>query len=237
MQHPTPFRFFKAWTSHEDCERVVKEERNKQVVGNPMAYLQTKLKRLKVALRAWNKEVFGNIDANVKLAMNEAPFRSLISDVPIFVGKPKAIQFQAMAGRIKVKLATWKGSLLSIMGRVQLVRSVIHGMLVSSFHVYRWSKNMLKKICTVTWKTVCTPYEVGGLDLRPLSKINESLMLLLCWKMLSRNDHGLFSVAILRMFNLVRGSVLASSGSSPLPIAVAGDRTVVLPTKFSVNHH
>ncbi|MCI90876.1 hypothetical protein A2U01_0112170, partial [Trifolium medium] len=29
----------------------------------------------------------------------------------------------------------------------------------------------------------------------------------------------------------------ASSGSSPLPIAVAGDQTVVLHTKFSVNHH
>ncbi|MCI50386.1 hypothetical protein A2U01_0071630, partial [Trifolium medium] len=38
-------------------------------------------------------------------------------------------------------------------------------------------------------------------------------------------------------FNLVQGSVLTSSGSSPLPITVAGDRTVVLPTKFSDNHH
>jgi hypothetical protein len=113
---------------------------------------------------------------------------------PIFVGKPRAIQFQAMADRIKVKLATWKGSLLSIMGRVQLVRSVIHGMLVYSFHVYWWPNNMLKnrdawicnfvwsgdintkKICTFACKTVCTPYEVGGLDLRPLSKINDSLL-------------------------------------------------------------
>ncbi|MCI46057.1 hypothetical protein A2U01_0067297, partial [Trifolium medium] len=33
------------------------------------------------------------------------------------------------------------------------------------------------------------------------------------------------------------GSVLASSGSIPLPIAVAEDRTVVIPTKFSINHH
>ncbi|MCI69462.1 hypothetical protein A2U01_0090724, partial [Trifolium medium] len=32
------------------------------------------------------------------------------------------------------------------------------------------------------------------------------------------------------------GLVLASSGFSPLPIAVAGDRTVVLSIKFSVNH-
>ncbi|MCI75705.1 hypothetical protein A2U01_0096974, partial [Trifolium medium] len=32
-------------------------------------------------------------------------------------------------------------------------------------------------------------------------------------------------------------SVLTSSGSSLLPIAVAGDRSVVISTKFSVNHH
>jgi hypothetical protein len=37
--------------------------------------------------------------------------------------------------------------------------------------------------------------------------------------------------------NVVRGSVLTSSGSRPLPIAVAEDRTAVLPTKFNVNHH
>ncbi|MCH79371.1 wall-associated receptor kinase galacturonan-binding protein [Trifolium medium] len=35
---------------------------------------------------------------------------------------------------------------------------------------------------------------------------------------------------------LIIAQVLASSDSSPLAIAVAGDRTVVLPTKFSVNH-
>ncbi|MCI47148.1 hypothetical protein A2U01_0068389, partial [Trifolium medium] len=38
-------------------------------------------------------------------------------------------------------------------------------------------------------------------------------------------------------FNLVQWSVMASSGSSLLPITVAGDRTGVLPTKFSANHH
>jgi hypothetical protein len=55
---------------------------------------------------------------------------------PIFVGRPKVIHFQAIADKIRIKLSSWKGSLLSIMGRVQLVKSVIHGMLVYSFHVY-----------------------------------------------------------------------------------------------------
>ncbi|MCH82316.1 hypothetical protein A2U01_0003119 [Trifolium medium] len=34
-----------------------------------------------------------------------------------------------------------------------------------------------------------------------------------------------------------RTKVLTSSDSSLLPIAVVGDRTVILPTKFSANHH
>ncbi|XP_019451836.1 PREDICTED: uncharacterized protein LOC109353936 [Lupinus angustifolius] len=36
-----------------------------------------------------------------------------------------------------VKLSAWKGSLLSIMGRVELVRSICQSMLVYSFHVYK----------------------------------------------------------------------------------------------------
>jgi hypothetical protein len=92
------------------------------------------------------------------------------------------------------------------MGRVQLVKSIIHGMLVYSFHVYLWPHSLLKKlekwirnfiwsgdintkkICTVAWKKVCTTYDAGGLDLRPLDKINSSLMLQLCWKFLSSDE-------------------------------------------------
>jgi hypothetical protein len=92
------------------------------------------------------------------------------------------------------------------MGRVQLIRSVIHGMLIYSFHIYMWPKTLLKrldswirnfiwsgdvntrKICTVSWKKICSPYSAGGLDLRSLSNINSSLLLHLCWKLLSSND-------------------------------------------------
>jgi len=65
---------------------------------------------------------------------------------PIFQGKPKCIHFQPIVDRIKVKLATWKGVLLSIMGRVQLVKSIVHGMLVYSFHIYRWPARLLKML-------------------------------------------------------------------------------------------
>lgn len=71
VQHAAPFRFYKAWTSHEDCARVVKEAWAQLVHGSPMLCLQAKLKRLKAALREWNLAMFGNVDHNVNFAIEE----------------------------------------------------------------------------------------------------------------------------------------------------------------------
>jgi len=56
------------------------------------------------------------------------PFNYL--GVPIFIGKPKACYLQPTADKIKHKLSTWKASLLSMAGRLQLIKSVVHGMLI-----------------------------------------------------------------------------------------------------------
>jgi len=69
-------------------------------------------------------------------SVGTVPFQYL--GCTIFQGKPKVIHFRMIADKIKNKLATWKGRIISIMGRVQLVKSIIHGMLVYSFHVYLW---------------------------------------------------------------------------------------------------
>lgn len=62
--------------------------------------------------------------------------------VPLFLGRPWQ---QPITNRIKAKLSKWKGSLLSIMGRVQLVKFVIHCILLYSFDVYSWSVSLLKQ--------------------------------------------------------------------------------------------
>jgi hypothetical protein len=64
------------------------------------------------------------------------PFQYL--GCPIFQGKPKCIYFQHIIDRIKVKLATWKGVLLSIMGMIQLVKFIVHGL---SPLGCRWSRS------------------------------------------------------------------------------------------------
>jgi len=43
-------------------------------------------------------------------------------EVPIFKGKPKVVRRQGAADKVKNKLALWKASLLSIAGRVHMVK-------------------------------------------------------------------------------------------------------------------
>jgi len=119
--------------------------------------------------------------------------------VPIFKGKPKKSYFQPIADKVKVKLAAWKSSLLSMVGRVQLIKSVIQSMLIHCLSIYswpvslikdveRWIRNFLwsgdihqKKLVTVAWHKVCKPIKEGGLGIRNLSTINEAGNLKLCW--------------------------------------------------------
>nr|KYP46815.1 Putative ribonuclease H protein At1g65750 family [Cajanus cajan] len=122
--------------------------------------------------------------------------------VPIFKGKLKASFLLPIVDRIKSKLASWKGNLLSCMGRVLLVRSVLQSMLIHNFQIYKWLVSLLKLIetwfrnliwtgtilhsnpNTVPWHKVCSDFEEGGLGLKSLSEINNAYMLILCWNFL-----------------------------------------------------
>ncbi|XP_019455066.1 PREDICTED: uncharacterized protein LOC109356185 [Lupinus angustifolius] len=112
--------------------------------------------------------------------------KSLFIDYANVSGKPKAIHLQYIADKIVNKLSKWRGSILSIMGRVEIVKSIILSMLGYSFHVYLWPANLLRKMdaniknfiwsgdptinkmVTVVWHKVCTPVKEGGLGIRSL---------------------------------------------------------------------
>jgi len=63
------------------------------------------------------------------------PFNYL--GVSIFVGAPKFRFLQPLVDKVKLKLASWKGKSLSMMGRIQLVNTVIIGFLAYSFNMYK----------------------------------------------------------------------------------------------------
>jgi hypothetical protein len=128
--------------------------------------------------------------------LGSLPFNYL--GIPIFKGKPKSSFLQPIADRIKLKLSAWKASLLSIAGRVQLVRSVIQSMLTYSISVYSWPISLLKdlekcirnfiwsgdiekrKLVTISWQKLCRPLDQGGLNLRSLTSLNSASNLKLC---------------------------------------------------------
>jgi hypothetical protein len=65
---PQQFKFLKMWTLHDDCKNIVAASWNEPVVGCPMFVLSQKLKSLKLKLKTWNKETFGNVHELVKNA-------------------------------------------------------------------------------------------------------------------------------------------------------------------------
>ncbi|MCH82427.1 ribonuclease H protein, partial [Trifolium medium] len=137
-------------------------------------------------------------------SIGSLPFNYL--GVPIFKGRPKVAYLQPIADKIKAKLAAWKASLLSIAGRIQLVKSVVQSMLVYTMSVYAWPVSLIRElekwikkfiwpgdinqrnIVTVAWKKVCKPYSQGGLGIRSLITLNEASNLKLCWDLFQSQE-------------------------------------------------
>jgi hypothetical protein len=79
--------------------------------------------------------------------ISSLPFTYLAA--PIFKGRLKVAYFQPIADKVRNKMSAWKASLLSMAGRIQLIKSVITSMLIWSGDIAKW------KMMTVAWKSVC----------------------------------------------------------------------------------
>ena len=119
--------------------------------------------------------------------------------VPIFVGAPKGRFLQPLVDKSKLKLASWKGKSLSMMCRIQLVNTVITGVISYSFNLYKWPVSLLKQveqwcrnfiwtgdilkkgIATVNWATLCSPFENDNLRIINLHHENNVYLLKLAW--------------------------------------------------------
>jgi len=131
---------------------------------------------------------------------------------PIFKGKPKRVYFQPIADKVKLKLVNWKFSLLSIAGRVQLIKSVVESMLIHTMSIYSWPTQLLREMekliknfiwsghvskrnmVTVAWKKVCAEYDEGGFGTKSLICLNEATNLKMCWTLIhSDQQYGLAS--------------------------------------------
>ncbi|XP_035539652.1 uncharacterized protein LOC109020983 [Juglans regia] len=72
---PPPFRFQQMCVEHPDFMTLVQKVWSESVIGSGLFKLATKLKKLKVALRVWNKSVFGR--TNTQIAILEDKIENL----------------------------------------------------------------------------------------------------------------------------------------------------------------
>jgi len=125
------------------------------------------------------------------------PFNYL--GVPIFVGAPECRFLQPLTDKVKLKLASWKGKSLNMIGQIQLVNTVITEFLACSFNKYKcfvsifkqveqWCRNFIctgdilkKGIATVNWAKIRSPLKNGGLKIFNHRHENNVYLLKLAW--------------------------------------------------------
>lgn len=54
------------WTLEESVVSIVASSRNTDLRGTPLFKMSTKLKTLRVALKSWNKSIFGHVQTSSK---------------------------------------------------------------------------------------------------------------------------------------------------------------------------
>lgn len=164
----------------------------------------------------------------LSFSVGTLPFTYL--GAPILKGRSRTSYFQPIADKIKIKLAPRKAYLLSIAGRVQLVKSVVQSMLIHTMSVYSWTISLLReiekwiknfiwsvdinkrKLVTIAWKKVCADVDEGGLGIRSLIKLNEATNLKMCWDLLKSKEQWahLLRSRVLRNSNCIRHHIFSS---------------------------
>ncbi|GAA0186747.1 hypothetical protein LIER_34035 [Lithospermum erythrorhizon] len=65
------FRFQNMWSKHKDFPSVVADAWNQDFYGDPFFTISSKLKALKLILKEWNRDIFGNVTTKVESAEEE----------------------------------------------------------------------------------------------------------------------------------------------------------------------
>ncbi|RZC55482.1 hypothetical protein C5167_014343 [Papaver somniferum] len=124
----------------------------------------------------------------------------------IYSSKPKNSHLNKIMDIIKLKFTAWKGKSLSMMGRVELVQTVIARFGLYSFHVYKWPisciKTLEKWIRNFVWSgdintthhnsvaldKVCLPENEGGLGIKSMKSLNDAALMKIIWKTMTENS-------------------------------------------------
>ncbi|XP_059277620.1 uncharacterized protein LOC132031700 [Lycium ferocissimum] len=133
-----------------------------------------------------------------RIPRKEFPFTYL--GVPIYYSRRKIEHYKEISDKVSNRLFSWTGKLLSIGGRITLIKHVLQSMpihLLSAcdppagvlanlhrmFAKFFWSKSIGNSSKHWTsWTVLCHPYEEGGLGFRSLQDLKKEHAVLVGWK-------------------------------------------------------
>ncbi|XP_042484267.1 uncharacterized protein LOC122064605 [Macadamia integrifolia] len=133
------------------------------------------------------------------LGISICKFPTKYLGVKIFKGRVTREPLLPVMDKIKGRMAGWKGKLLSMVGRVELVRSVISDMPFHNFSVYWWPSSLLNimerwmqnfiwsgdpetaKGVIINWDSIGKPKQEGGHGIRRLRDVNKALLCKQVW--------------------------------------------------------
>ncbi|KAF6144497.1 hypothetical protein GIB67_013141 [Kingdonia uniflora] len=170
----------------ETSGQVFSSEKSKLYLG-----AMTNVKKQKV------KDIFG---------FDEGCLPTTYLGIPLVQGRVTKEVLRTLVDKIIKSATGWAGNMLSLQGRAVLIQSVLNSISIFSMGIYKWPASLIKegerilrnflwsgepeskKACMVAWDKVCKPYKEGGINLRRLKEINQSLMMKLAWNFLNPKD-------------------------------------------------
>lgn len=133
------------------------------------------------------------------MGLQQGSFPVCYLGVPLSSKKMRNQDFQPLLDKLAKKFSSWSVKYLSFAGRLQLIRSVIYSTITFWASIFVLPNKCLEEVermCSgflwksdpssargakVSWDSVCTPKEAGGLGLRRLVLWNKVLGLKLIW--------------------------------------------------------
>jgi len=169
-----------------------------------------------------DKFIFSNC---LNCGQMDIPFKYLDMNIG---GNPRSLTFwMPIIDKIKFRLSVWKGKLISMTGRLCLIKSVFN--FISLFYlsffkalasvckfkapagackintkihakfIWEWGCEG-KKIACVAWDKVCSPVEEGGLGVKHVGKFNTTLFAKWLWR-LGTEEEGVWRNIIVSWYD------------------------------------
>ena len=117
--------------------------------------------------------------------------------LPLSVVYPKTYQFRGLVDKCQSRMEGWCCKNLSLAGKVELVHTVIHGMIAYWSQTYKFPNKVigdLERVCakfvcgdglrTWSWASICKPNAEGGLGIRRIRDVNNAAGVKLLWRCL-----------------------------------------------------